>query len=434
MKHFTDRYLNSLAPRDKSYIESERDGFYIEVMPSGAKSFRYRYRLNGRREKATIGSYPSTTLKVARIIHLRMLDQVKLGESPARDKRQARLQAATGLSSIGTFEHFAEKWVELELKPNNKNASQDTTYVRRDILPKLGCRELNSITTQDIWSCVEAVKQRGHGQAARRVRSVLKRIFDYAITHGLVATNPASTVRPTHIAQTKARSRVLSAQEIPVWLHAIETSSIARSTKLALRFLLLVPARKGELLSAKWSDVDFIANTWDIRADASKNGAPLRHKLPSQAMAVLRELKELAMDNQWLLPSSRGLGKNHISKSAMNTAIRGITGLPEGVVIHDLRRTVRTYLSELGVAPNVAEMCLNHRPAGVRGVYDVAELIEQRYAALKKWESYLQTLLHGQDADTHAPKIPDQFGEMLQQVQADPALRRYLLGALLGTS
>jgi integrase len=263
---------------------------------------------------------------------------------------------------------------------------------------------------------------------------VLKRIFDYANTHGLVPTNPARTERPTHISQTKARSRVLSAQEIPVWLHAIETSSIARSTKLALRFLLLVPARKGELLSAKWSDVDFIANTWDIRADASKNGAPLRHKLPSQAMAVLRELKEQAMDNQWLLPSSRGLGKNHISKSAMNTAIRGITGLPEGVVIHDLRRTVRTYLSELGVAPNVAEMCLNHRPAGVRRVYDVAELIEQRYAALKKWESYLQTLLHDQDADTHAPTIPDQFGEVLQQVQADPALRRYLLGALLEQS
>ena len=434
MPKFTDTYLSGLKPKAKRYVVTEGNGFYIEVMPTGAKSFRYQYRLNGKRERATIGSYPSMPLKVARIRHATMLEKVHLGGSPAHAKREARLQAAAGLDPKDTFGYLAEKWIQQVLKPANKNSRQDEIYVRRDIIPKIGSKLPQAINTQDVWSCVEAVKARGHGQAARRVRSVLKRVFDYAMSHGLTQTNPASAVKPTHIAQAKSRSRVLSPDEIRNWLHAIETSSIARSTKLALRFLLLVPARKGELVGAKWADVDFVANTWDIPADASKNGAPLRHKLPSQAMAVLRELKELAMDNQWLLPSSRGLGKNHISKSAMNTAIRGITGLPEGVVIHDLRRTVRTYLSELGVAPNVAEMCLNHRPAGVRGVYDVAELIEQRYAALKKWESYLQTLLHGQDADTHAPKIPDQFGEMLQQVQADPALRRYLLGALLGTS
>lgn len=434
MIKFTDLYLKSLAGRDKRYTKAERDGFYVEVMPSGEKSFRYRYRLNGLREKVTIGSYPSVSLKVARTLHSRMLDQVMLGESPARGKREARLQTAAGLSSLDTFEHFAKKWIELELRPNNKNAQQDETYIRRDILPRIGTKELKAITTQDVWNCVEAVKQRGHGQAARRVRSVLKRIFDFAISHGLVVINPARTVRPTHIAQTKARSRVLSAQEIPVWLHAIETSSIAKSTKLALRFLLLVPARKGELLAAKWVEVNFSASTWDIPGHGSKNGAPLRHKLPSQAMAVLRELKELAIDSQWLLPSSRGLGRAHLSNSAMNTAIRGIVELPEDVVIHDLRRTVRTFLSELGVPTNVAELCLNHRPTGVRGVYDRAELIEQRYQALQKWESYLQTLLHGGDADTHAPEIPAQFGEMLQQVRADPALRRYLLSALLEQS
>jgi len=415
-------------------VETEGNGFYVEVMPSGEKSFRYRYRLNGQREKVTIGSYPSMTLKIARIRHAEMLDQVNRCESPARAKREARLQAAAGVDPQDTFGHLAEKWVEQVLKERNRNSRQDEIYIRRDIVPKIGSKQLQTITTRDVWDCVEVVKARGHGQAARRVRSVLKRVFDYAMSHGLVHANPASTVRPTDIALTKARSRVLSAREIPSWLHAIETSSIGRSTKLALRFLLLVPARKGELISAKWSDVDFVANTWDITVEASKNGTPLRHKLPDQAMAVLRELKQLAMDSQWVLPSSRGLGKSHISTSTMNTAVRGITGIPQGVVIHDLRRTVRTYLSELGVASNVAELCLNHRPSGIRGVYDRSELIEQRHAALKKWESYLQALLHSEDADAHAPEIPAQFGEVLQQVQADPALRRYLLSALLERS
>ena len=434
MPKFTPLFLNGLKPQAQRYAVTEGNGFYIEVMPTGAKSFRYRYRLNGKRERVTIGSYPSMTLKVARIRHATMLEKVNLGESPAHAKQEARLQAAAGLDPRDTFGHLAEKWIEQVLKPVNKNSRQDEIYVRRDIIPKIGSKRPQAINTQDVWSCVEAVKARGHGQAARRVRSVLKRVFDYAMSHGLTQTNPASAVKPTHIALTKTRSRVLSAQEIPGWLHAIETSSIARSTKLALRFLLLVPARKGELISAKWSDVDFGANTWDIPEHASKNGTPLRHKLPDQAMAVLRELKQLAMDSEWVLPSSRGLGRSHVSSSTMNSAIRGVTGLPQGVVIHDLRRTVRTHMSELGVPSNVAELCLNHRPTGVKRIYDRAELIDYRYAALQKWESYLQTLLYGGDADTHAPKIPAQFGEVLQQVQADPALRRYLLSALLGES
>jgi integrase len=431
---FTPLFLNGLKPKAKRYVVTEGNGFYIEVMPTGEKSFRYRYRLNGKREKVTVGSYPSMTLKVARIRHATMLEKVNLGESPAHDKREARLQAAAGLDPQDTFGYLAEKWIEQVLKPVNKNSRQDEIYVRRDIIPKIGSKQPQTITTQDIWSCVEAVKARGHGQAARRVRSVLKRVFDYAMSHGLTHINPASAVRPTHIAPTRTRSRVLSAHEIPSWLDAIETSSIARSTKLALRLLLLVPARKGELISAKWRDVDFAASTWDIPEHASKNGTPLRHKLPDQAMTVLRELKQLAMDSQWVLPSSRGLGRAHVSSSTMNSAIRGVTGLPQGLVIHDLRRTIRTYLSELGVSSNVAELCLNHRPNGVKGVYDRSELIEQRYAALQKWESYLKTLLHGGDADIHAPKIPAQFGEVLQQVQADPALRHYLLRALLQQS
>jgi integrase len=431
---FTDLFLKGLQPRAGRYVETEGNGFYVEVMPSGEKSFRYRYRLNGQREKVTIGSYPSMTLKIARIRHSEMVDQVNMGQSPARTKRETRLQAAAGLDSQDTFGHLAEKWIELVLKRANKTSRQDEVYVRRDIIPKIGSKQPQAITTQDVWSCVEAVNARGHGQAARRVRSVLKRVLDYAMSHGLTQNNPASAVRPTHIAQTKTRSRVLSVQEIPGWLHAIETSSISRSIKLALRLLLLVPARKGELISAKWSEVDFVARTWDIPEYASKNGAPLRHKLPDQAIAILRELKQLAMDSQWLLPSSRGLGRAHISSSTMNSALRGVIGLPRGVVIHDLRRTVRTHLSELGVPSNVAELCLNHRPTGTKGVYDRAELIEQRYQALLKWESYLQTLLHGGDADTQVPKVSAQFGEVLQQAQADPALRRYLLSVLLEQS
>jgi hypothetical protein len=177
-------------------METEGNGFYIEVMPSGEKSFRYRYRLNGQREKVTIGSYPSMTLRIARIRHSEMRDQVNMGQSPARAKRETRLQVAAGLDPQDTFGHLAEKWIELVLK-RNKSSRQDEIYVRRDIIPKVGSKRPEAITTQDVWNCVEAVRARGHGQAARRVRSVLKRVLDYAMSHGLTQSNPASAVRLT---------------------------------------------------------------------------------------------------------------------------------------------------------------------------------------------------------------------------------------------
>lgn len=112
MQKFTDLFLKGLQPKATRYVETEGNGFYIEVMPSGEKSFRYRYRLNGQREKVTIGSYPSMTLKVARGRHLEMLGQVNMGESPARAKREFRLQAAAGLDPKDTFGYLAEKWIE----------------------------------------------------------------------------------------------------------------------------------------------------------------------------------------------------------------------------------------------------------------------------------------------------------------------------------
>lgn len=137
---FTATYLSGLKPKAKRYVVTEGNGFYIEVMPTGEKSFRYRYRLNGKREKVTIGSYPSMTLKVAHIRHATMLEKVNLGESPAHSKREARLQAAAGLDPQDTFGYLAEKWIEQVLKPTNKNSRQDEIYVRRDIIPKIGSK------------------------------------------------------------------------------------------------------------------------------------------------------------------------------------------------------------------------------------------------------------------------------------------------------
>ncbi|WP_458070659.1 tyrosine-type recombinase/integrase [Rhodanobacter sp. BL-MT-08] len=393
----TDAALKALRPRSGTRYEvTDRDGLVIEVQPSGALVWRYRYRLNGSREKVTLGPYPTIGLKLARELRMEAEKKVLLGKSPASEKRdRQRAARANDGKPLLNFEDLAKDWVEKVLKPANKNARQDQTYLCRDILPRLGKLLPKDVTTVEVWSCIDPLLKRGHGQAARRVRSVIKRIFEYGNSKGVLIGNPATVVRPVHIAPTKSRDRTLSDEEIAQWLTAIYTSRLARPHKLALHFLLLVPVRKSELILSRWAYFDLDEGLWDIPKEIAKNGIPIRHKLPHQAVSLLKNLREMASQSVWVLPSTRRLGKVPISRTTWNTALRQLPNMPENWVIHDLRRTGRTGLSNLRVNGETAELCLNHRKGGVSGTYDRAERLEERKEALQLWANHVDLVTSG---------------------------------------
>jgi integrase len=387
-----DTAIKALRKKPDRYEVTDRDGLLLEVHPSGKKVWRFRYRLSGRREKLTIGPYPAVGLKEARQRRDVAERMVAQGQSPATTKqRDKALEKRTG-GKIQTFEDLAKVWVDRVLRHATDRPGQDQTYLTRDLIPRIGKLKPDEVSANDIWSAAEAVADRGHPQAARRVRGVAKRVFDFALSQGLVRANPAASIKPTHIAPARSRDRVLSSTEIKVFLSAVLTSSLTRSHKLALHFLLLVPARKGELLKARQSEINLAEGTWDIPEGNSKNGAPIRHKLPKQALVLAKELIELAGQSDWLLPSDRRGGHQHISESTLNAALKGVKG-PKDIWIHDLRRTVRTGLSELGGVPDaVAELCLNHRPTGIRGVYDRSERLQERARALQRWANHVDSV------------------------------------------
>jgi integrase len=412
--------------RDKREIFWGKDGLYAEALPSGKITFRYRYRLPGsdKREKVTLGSFPALTLQQANKLHAEKRTQVVLGKSPAEAKSAAKTKATRVFSDLAT------EWVENVLKPANKNSRQDETYLRRDILPFIGNRDPKNIEKSSLWVCIENVRAKGYTQAARRVQSVLKRVFDYGFSKGYVAVNPVTGIDPSHVAPARSRDRVLSREEIPIWLRAVETSRLPRQTKLALHVLLFIPVRKGELLAARWVHINFAEGIWDIPKENSKNGAPIRHRLSKKALVIFEELHRLAAGSPWVMPSTRKGGEIPLSKSGINTALRTVNGLPKGVVIHDLRRTVRTYLSDLGVPTNVAELCLNHRPTGIKKIYDRAELLDQRHMALLKWERYIETLLSAGNSQQKSASSSE-LDALISKIRDDDYLRSYVIQQLL---
>jgi integrase len=174
-----------------------------------------------------------------------------------------------------------------------------------------------------------------------------------------------------------------------VYLNTLYRSNIRRQFKLALHVILLTLTRKSEMLLARWQDVDLDAGEWSIPAENAKNGLPHIVYLSTQSTGLLRELKVLAADSAWVLPSRSSLSRP-FAHNAMNQAMGSITFGIEPFTIHDLRRTGATLLHEKGFSADVIEKALNHNIRGIRGVYNRAEYGDQRRAMLQFWGDYVE--------------------------------------------
>jgi integrase len=390
----TDTKLKSLRPREKPYIVTDQDGLCVEVLPSGSIVWRYRYRLNSKREKLTLDAYPALSLKAARAQHARYRAMVADGRNPAREKQSARIAE----SEAETFGEFADEW----LKDNGHGEKWRKTqayWLNLDVYPAIGSRKLKDITAADVLTLLDSIKNRGSPQSALRVRGIIKQVFDHAVGRQRATFNPASQIPSRVIHKPRSRDRTLSETELRAFLAALDACKAAKTNKLALRLILLTMVRKGELRFAKWDHIDFDRAEWSI--PETKNGKPHLVFLSTQALAVLTELKELAGDSEWVVPSSHARRKP-AGESTLNSVLTGI----EIAMLrdekpwvrfapHDLRRTASTLLHEQGFDPLVVEKALNHSVRGVAGVYNRAQYADQRKKMLQHWGDYIDALKSG---------------------------------------
>lgn len=203
--------------------------------------------------------------------------------------------------------------------------------------------------------------------------------------------NPALALPMRFITKARSRTRTLSPDEIRAYLNSLYKSNIRRQFKLALHLILLTLVRKSELLFAKWVDVDLVTGEWQIPTENSKTGRPHVVYLSRQAAQLFRELKPLAGDSAWVLPS-RSSQLKPFAHNALNQALGSMTFPMDPFTIHDLRRTGSTLLHEKGFRSDVVEKSLNHTTGGVRGVYNKAEYCDQRRAMLQFWADYVEAL------------------------------------------
>jgi integrase len=390
----TDTALKAIKPRDKTYTLPDEKGLYVEVLTSGSIVWRFRYRLNGKYEKLTLGRYPALSLKNARKQRDEAATLVALGSSPAEQKQLAKIAASTGT----TVAEFAERFfIDIQAK-DRKDNSIPRRYLDKDILPFIGKKAMIDVTTEDVRAIIWRKKDHGFDAAAGQIRGTLKRLMDYAITCGLLTINPVLALPMRHVSKTVSRDRTLSPDEIRLFINAALESNMRRQFKIGLRLILMTMVRKSELLLACWSDVHLEQAEWHIPVENSKTGKPHIVYLSTQAVAMFRELHALAGGSALVMPGRGSLTKP-FAHNALNTALKkGLQGTDiPAFTVHDLRRTASTLLHENGWPSDVVEKALNHTVGGVRGVYNRAEYADQRRNMLQFWSDFIDNLANNKN-------------------------------------
>jgi integrase len=386
----TDTAIRALKPRSVRYSRSDERGLVLEVFPTGGMLWHYRYRLNGKQERVTLGRYPALSLKLARAERDKRETLVAQGQSPAVQKRLAKQGAAPDT----TVSEFGERYFREVVAKDRRDLTIPRRYFDKSIVPAIGAKAVRDVTTEDVRAIIWKKKDEGFDAAAGDIRGVLKRLFDYALTAGLVATNPVLALPMRHVHKAKARERALSTDEIRAFLKAAFESNIRRQFKIGLHLILLTMVRKSELLLARWEHVDFEQAEWHIPAEHSKTGKPHIVFLSRQAVALFRELRALAGSSELVMPGRGSVTKpfaHNAINDALKTALQG-QDIP-AFTIHDLRRTASTLLHENGWPSDVVEKALNHTIGGVRGVYNRAEYAPQRREMLQFWADTIEQLM-----------------------------------------
>ena len=387
----TDREIQNLKPQEKRYSVKDKlnNGLFIEVKESGVKSWHYRYSLAGKQERLVIGRYPDLSLKDARQIRDESASLVAKGISPKQDKAKPK-----GI----LFKDYGERYLKEVIKKDRKDPYNMVLCLSNDIYPMMGHIPLDQISIEDIRRTIWRKKEQGYDAAANQVRGLLKRMFDYAMTLGLVPYNPVLAIPSRHVHKAKPRDRYLSTNEIRTYYTTLLNSRIYRPRKLGLLLSLLTLVRKSELLRAKWEHIDFDSRIWlipETKADsATGHSREMVVYMSDQVMEIFKELKAIAGNEPFVFVGRKS--GTHISHNAFNTAQKSalaLTDLPP-FTVHDLRRTASTHLNEQGFKSDAIEACLNHTAKGVRGVYNKAKYKKERTEMMQKWSNHIFSVIY----------------------------------------
>lgn len=401
--------VNRAHEKGEPVLLTDGAGLYLRKQSALGTTWTLRYRFGGRDRWMALGSYPDMELAQARKAARAKRTLVNAGKDPLLEKQreiEAQLKASAAKKARGKFKELAEDWYQTEIEGARlKHPEVPRRHLDKYVLPEFG-----STVPADITPAVAARSLARVGKkaptAANDLLRYMRRVFRFAVRRHLLASSPVADFDLSDAGgKESARQRSLSRDELEKLFKALRDSpSFGGTNLLTIKLLLALGVRKGELLRAKWSEFDLNGTTdagpvWRLPASRTKTAAPLAIPLVPAVVGWLKALRQVACGSEFVFPKRRRDRRQralHVGIDTLNAALAEVNHGLDAFTIHDLRRTMRTHLSSLGIRSEVAERCLNHKLPGIQRVYNTHDYFAERRAALETWTALLLAIERGE--------------------------------------
>jgi integrase len=319
-------------------------------------------------------------------------------------------------------QELADEYIEKWAKPRKRTWKKDDLILKKDILPEWKNRKAKDITRRDVVLILDKILKRKAPIQANRTLAVIRKMFNFALGRDIVEFNPCIGVKSP--SQENQRDRVLSEAEIKTFWEKLDITDMHKNTRNAYKLMLLTGQRIGEVVSSRWQDMDLDKGWWVIPAEQSKNKLQHRVSLSSQALAVIKDIKQYAVKaddkedpdakndekneldgKAYLFPSPRQ--GQHIDVTATAHALkrnRAKLGIAE-FKPHDIRRTAASHMTGMGISRLVVSKILNHVESHITAVYDRYSYDAEKQKALNAWGKKVSAILKQVNNETQQAEI-----------------------------
>lgn len=385
----SDSMVKSLKPGPRPQKIGDGSGLYLYISPTGAKSFRYAYRFDGKQKVLTFGRYPGVGLMAAREMLLAARVALARGEDPGA-KKQVEKRAARDQS---TFGFIAEKFFELRrLDWSEATYTSNLGRYRMHLAPYLADRPIRELRAPEILGILRKPEAKGTLETIKRCRVIVQQVFGYAMAIGEIdsdPTGPLASALPR--AQPGHHAAPTEPAEVGRVLRLFDACAAHATIRHAALLAPLVAVRPGELRGALWADFDFGAKEW--RFIASKTKQPHIVPLSRQALAIL-DAQRAVVDglSPYVFPTPRD-PRRPLSDGGLGAMIKSL-GLGQVITPHGWRAVFRTLGAErCGFPREWLEMQLAHSvPDALGRAYNRTQWLDQRREMMQRWADYLDEL------------------------------------------
>ncbi|MDS1107358.1 tyrosine-type recombinase/integrase [Escherichia coli] len=381
------RQVDAAKPREKAYKLADGAGLYLEVVPSGSRYWRMKYRFNGKEKRMAFGVYPAVSLAQARALRDDAKKKLAEGIDPSLAKKEEKLVRDVQLNN--TFQAVALEWHGTKVSRWSEGYASDIIEAfNKDIFPYIGQQPVNEIKPLVLLNVLRRIESRGATEKAKKVRQRCSEVFRYAIVTGRAEYNPAADLTSAMSGHESKHYPFLTVEELPDFFKALAGYTGSPLVVLAARLLILTGVRTGELRGAFWCEFDLEKAVWEIPAERMKMKRPHLVPLSTQALEIVQQLKVMSGQYPLVFPG-RNDPRKTMSEASINQVFKriGYTGRVTG---HGFRHTMSTILHEEGFNTAWIETQLAHVDKNaIRGTYNHALYLEGRREMMQWYADYI---------------------------------------------